>query len=473
MQDLANFIASARKNRHNGVISLFSSAFIGFAIISSLPNLALANEDLLDLDAEVKLELEPIGGISSVCDNHVEARGWNTPEKPFSVAVGTGIVAVAPGHVNYINERQNAYDQAVLNAKGLILEGLRAKVTREVASRIFAGKFPEPATPKGQIASFDSRDMSLAFSKSLELVHRELDKKLEATDPLKPETAEQADRIIEQVGGKTFENVVDTLSREMLIGVSRAFVAETSRKGIKGEICVVVVTSENLRNVARAIVSQDADFLPPAKPGKPLSQHIPNPKTKKGLLELLTSYGVQIVRDENGDYAVISFAQASAKSTSQLMLKAAKEEALARAQGELRSFMGEVALKTKSSQNYSSYGELADGREIYEGGSALDVAIRSESASLDIVGAKPSYWGVKHPVSNQPIAGAILVWTPASMHKSHTEIKNNNQPIKKVGNFAKQTRSSTAASNGTSMLNETSSVGVSGSSGAGTTDDDF
>ena len=62
---------------------------------------------------------------------------------------------------------------------------------------------------------------------------------------------------------------------------------------------------------------------------QPLSQHVPNTKTNKGLMELLTSYGVQIVRDENGDYAVITYAQAGAKSNSQLMIKAAKEEALA------------------------------------------------------------------------------------------------------------------------------------------------
>ena len=182
-------------------------------------------------------------------------------------------------------------------------------------------------------------------------------------------------------------------------------------------------------------------------------------------MELLTSYGVQIVRDENGNYAVISYAQAGAKSGSQLMLKAAKEEALARAQGDLRTFMGEIALKTKNSENYADYKELADGGEIYEGGSALDVAIESASSGLDIVGAKPRYWGVKHPVSKQPIAGAILVWTPASMKKSQDEINANNQPIKKAADPAKNTSSTRLKSNG--------SVGVSGSSGASTTEDDF
>ena len=445
------------------------SLVLGSALL--VPQPASATEDMLDLDAEVELELEPIDGVSSVCDDHVEAKGWNDPGKPFSVSVGTGIVGVAPGHPNYINERQNAYDKAVLDAKGLILEALRAKVTREVATRLFAGNLPEPATPEGTAAATDNRDLASAFEKSLELVHRELDQELERTAPPEPATAEEADEIVEKLGGETFENVVSTISREMLIGVSRAFVAETSRKGVKGQVCVVLVTSENLRNVARAMVSQDAGYLPPAKPGKPLSQHIPNRKTKKGLLELLTSYGVQIVRDENGDYAVITYAQAGAKSNSQLMVKAAKEEALARAQGDLRSFMGEIALKTKSSNNYASYDELADGGEIYEGGSALDVAIKSASSALDIVGAKPIFWGVKHPVSKQPIAGVILVWTPASMQKSRADINANNQPIKQATDPTSD--ADTTSSSSSVTTSEDVQIGVSGTSGAATTEDDF
>jgi hypothetical protein len=459
---------SAGSGRVN-YLALCCAVSITFGTVFLAPTMASANEDILDLDAEVELMLEPLDGVTSVCDDHVEAKGWNDPGKPFSVSVGMGLVMVPPGHPDYINERQNAYDKAVLDAKGQILEALKAKVSRQVATRLFAGELPPPVTDEGIAASVDNRDLASAFEKSLEVVHRELDKELAATAPPAPETAEEADEIVVSLGGETFQNVVNTMSREMLIGTSRAFVAETSRKGAKGEVCVVVVTSENLRNVARAMVSQDASYLPPAKPGKPLSQHIPNPKTNKGLMELLTSYGVQIVRDENGGYAVITYAQAGAKSNSQLMLKAAKEEALARAQGDLRSFMGEIALKTKASDNYADYKELADGGEIYEGGSALDVAIESSSAALDIVGARPKYWGVKHPVSKQPIAGVILVWTPAAMDKARDEINANNQPIKKATDPIKKAN----PTGGSSRLTGTSSGGVSGSSGASATEDDF
>ena len=474
MHNLYGYFYSAMGSGKKKLIRLCCVASLISGATSLAASTVLANDDLLDLDAEVELELEPIGGITSVCDDHVAAKGWDNPGKPFSVSVGTGIVSVAPGHANYINERQNAYDKAVLEAKGLILEALRAKVTREVATRLFADDLPQAATAEGEAAAVDNRDLASAFEKSLELVHRELDQELERTAPPEPATTEEADEIVEKLGGETFENVVNTISREMLIGVSRAFVAETSIKGQKGEVCVVLVTSENLRNVARAMVSQDESYLPLAKRGKPLSQHVPNTKTNKGLMELLTSYGVQIVRDENGDYAVITYAQAGAKSNSQLMIKAAKEEALARAQGDLRSFMGEIALKTKSSNNYASYDELADGGEIYEGGSSLDVAIKSASAALDIVGAKPTFWGVKHPVSKQPIAGVILVWTPASMQKSRDDINANNQPIKKATDPISDVGTTTGSSSSSSVIsNGNTQLGVSGTSGASTTEDDF
>ena len=471
---MITFMKSRTTVNHFGARKLFhlvgaAPLLISAALIAPLP--AFAEQDLLDLDAEVSLELEPLGGITSVCDNHVNDKGWNDPGKPFSVSVGSGIVQVAPGHPNYINERQNAYDKAVLEAKGLILEGLRAKVARSVSNRLFANDMPDASTPEGLAASADNRDLLSAFEKSLELVHRELDQELDRTAP-PPPSAEEADEIVKKLGGETFKNAVNTMSQEMLIGTSRAFVAETSRKGVKGEVCVVLVTSENLRNVARAIVSQDASYLPAAKPGKPLSEHVPNPKTNKGLLELLTSYGVQIVRDENGDYAVISYAQAGAKSGSQLMIKAAKEEALSRAQGDLRTFLGEIAVKTKASDNYADYAELVDGGEIYEGGSAIDVAIKSESAALDIVGARPTFWGVKHPVSKQPIAGAIVVWTPSSMAKSRADIKANNQPIKKATDPTKEPSTSQSSSSSSTEA-KTTKLGVSGSSGANTSEDDF
>ena len=436
------------------------------------PTHVRAEQDLLDLDAEVQLQLEPIDGITTVCDDHVAAKGWDNPGKPFSVSVGSGLVQVAPGHPNYINERQNAYDKAVLEAKGLILESLRAKVARAVSNRLFADDMPAAQKPQETAASVDNRDLLSAFEKSLELVHRELDSELDRTAP-PPASAEEADEIVKKLGGETFRNAVNTMSQEMLIGTSRAFVAETSRPNVKGEVCVVLVTSENLRNVARAIVSQDASYLPPAKPGKPLSEHVPNHKTNEGLLELLTSYGVQIVRDENGNYAVISYAQAGAKSGSQLMIKLAKEEALARAQGDLRTFLGEIAVKTKASDNYADYSELVDGGEIYEGGSAINVAIKSESDALDIVGARPTFWGVKHPVSKQPIAGAILVWTPQSMAKSRAEIKANNKPIKKAADPTQDSGNVQSSSSSSTKSSSTTKIGVSGSSGANTSEDDF
>ena len=120
MHDLYGYFYAAMGSCKKKLIRLCCVASLISGATSLAASTVLANDDLLDLDAEVELELEPIGGITSVCDDHVAAKGWDNPGKPFSVSVGTGIVSVAPGHANYINERQNAYDKAVLEAKGPI-----------------------------------------------------------------------------------------------------------------------------------------------------------------------------------------------------------------------------------------------------------------------------------------------------------------------------------------------------------------
>ena len=196
MHDLYGYFYAAMGSGKKKLIRLCCVASLISGATSLAASTVLANDDLLDLDAEVELELESIGGITSVCDDHVAAKGWDKPGKPFSVSVGTGIVSVAPGHANYINERQNAYDKAVLEAKGLILEALRAKVTREVATRLFADDLPQAATAEGEAVAVDNRDLASAFEKSLELVHRELDQELERTAPLSRQPPKRQMRLL-------------------------------------------------------------------------------------------------------------------------------------------------------------------------------------------------------------------------------------------------------------------------------------
>ena len=145
MHDLYGYFYAAMGSGKKKLIRLCCVASLISGATSLAASTVLANDDLLDLDAEVELELEPIGGITSVCDDHVAA-GWDNPGKPFSVSVGTGIVSVAPGHPIISTKDKMLMTRLCLRHKGLILEALRAKVTREVATRLFADDLPQAAT---------------------------------------------------------------------------------------------------------------------------------------------------------------------------------------------------------------------------------------------------------------------------------------------------------------------------------------
>ena len=281
MHDLYGYFYAAMGSGKKKLIRLCCVASLISGATSLAASTVLANDDLLDLDAEVELELEPIGALHPFVTIMLLQRDGTNPASRFPYPLAQVSSVLLPAMPNYINERQNAYDKAVLEAKGLILEALRAKVTREVATRLFADDLPQAATVEGEAAAVDNRDLVSAFENHSKLVHRELDQELERTAPPEPATAEEADEIVEKLGGETFENVVNTISREMLIGVSRAFVAETSIKGQKGEVCVVLVTSENLQMLPGLWCLRDESYLPLANQASLCHSMCPTPRQIK------------------------------------------------------------------------------------------------------------------------------------------------------------------------------------------------
>ena len=116
------------------------------------------------------------------------------------------------------------------------------------------------------------RDLQSAWNKSLELLNRELDDELKATEPAKVEpaakTLEEAVEKQLRVFGERFSDTINIGARSRLSGIRRMFVFDSSPKGTeKGKICVAVVSSDKTRSVADAMFTQDASLLPPCTAG--------------------------------------------------------------------------------------------------------------------------------------------------------------------------------------------------------------
>ena len=449
---------------------------------------AFAEDEFFDFDAPPQIVVKPLKNVESICEQYVTRKmkksvGLNIKAsgEEYFLNVGEATISAPVGSENYITSRQNAYEQAVLAAKKNILINMKANVSRKLAYNLSQPKaileVPETATEEQEtIKRFnDNRDLTSAYNKSLELLNRELDVMLEETAPAEPvETVEEAEEYIQKVLGKSFSDSVSLSSFSQLYGVRRVFSLDWSPAGENGKVCVVLVHSDKTRAVADGMYAQDASLLPAAKIGKPLYwNQIPNPDTSAGVAELLNTFGVDMVRDENGDFVLVSYAQSGvAIEGDQDAIVIAKNIARDRAVAGLRSFMGEVATLQNAGEFSEESSKYKDGSGDYTFNNAYETDIKSSSKAMDIVGiSQGRSWGVKHPVTNQTVVGTWVEWSSKTLAASKRAQQqfNSQRPAVNTGNG--QSQNSGTSDGGTQ--NVPSSTGMIGGAGRGTSEDDF
>ena len=174
------------------------ATFILTVSMSILSAEVLASEEF-NFDAQPVYTVEEIPNFANVCQQYVEKKlglvvGQNF--KPngddFWIQVGEGVINGPVGGKDYITARMNAYEKALLDAKRNTLQEMKVEVGREVAYKTLPAEqkqeLQQSASPEDQkkIAQYeDTRDLQSAWNKSLELLNRELDDELKATEPAK------------------------------------------------------------------------------------------------------------------------------------------------------------------------------------------------------------------------------------------------------------------------------------------------
>ena len=129
-------------------------------------------------------------------------------------------------------------------------------------------------------------------------------------------------------------------------------------------------------------------------------------------------------------------------------IKAAKEIAKTRAEGNIASFIAEAAASKKKMKETESYEQTADQAEYYKGDGAFKKDISSESKNVVISGMKKGRdWGIKHPVTKQPIVGTWVTLSSKTMSASLANEKNMNASRPASGSgAAKKTKKSGSSS---------------------------
>jgi hypothetical protein len=175
---------------------------------------------------------------------------------------------------------------------------------------------------------------------------------------------------------------------------------------------------------------------------------------------LLSTFGVQQTRDENGDYWLVASGQSGLKSDSAMSEDMAEEKARTIAEAYIRSFAGENAKRVTDMYQAESSKELITGAEIYEDKSATATAFESHSKAMEISGMKVlRRWQTLHPLTKQRVAGVVLAWSPISAQHA----VSTSQAIKDSRNNAAKKTSTGAVSDG----------GFGASGGFGGDDGDF
>jgi hypothetical protein len=291
------------------------------------------------------------------------------------------------------------------------------------------------------------------IKKTEALINAKLDQLLEEegvdlTQPVPEETVQKV------LTSEQFEKTVKSVAKARIVGLQAWKIFEESPDGAKGQIGVVAVYSDKLHRMADALFSGDFSNLPKGAPKKPVVKQVP-----KDVNVLLSTFGVQQKRDENGHLVLVAFGQGVPKTKSPRSIDAAYAKANLSAMGNLRSFAGEIVLVEGEVSAYESIQELEAGMEQYENEEFFRDRIETKAKSLKISGIQKIHrWQSVHPLTNKPVVGVVIAWSPKSAsHAGKLSQKMSTTPKSKV---RKPSSSNTVYSSSSGQSGSYSNVGA-------------
>jgi hypothetical protein len=338
--------------------------------------------------------------------------------REVTFSVGTSTIDDKPTSPNYQVSRSIAYQKAMLEAKKQCAQQQSTKIQSEVITRY---EQPEESRAEDQVnrlvkqgldqqgasqlaASINSNkplaqeNLNTASAISEKVASNQIDQQIKSAggNPDKPQTPEAMTAF---TNSASFKKIAGSAAAARCTGLQVIASFESISSSGPAEIGLITAQSELMKSVAEAFGSGNWKYVPKGQPGKPISEHIPQDKSK-----LLSTLGTRIVRDEKGEWHVISFAQSSPKNPKSNNSKAiAKKEADFFAQEQINSFIGElVTVNNKFTQSQESRG-LPEGEDIVAISTSSKEEIKTNAANT-IVGLTSIYDEiVVHPVTQVPV----------------------------------------------------------------------
>jgi hypothetical protein len=396
-------------------------------------------------------------GLREVKDNKKDEDG-----RTVLIDFATATISTPPSDPNFITARVNAFNKAMLVAKGQCAEFQKTIVATEAimdtvlppAERTRAdaeqlkreGLAQEGAAKIAQALNSDAKSRSnvLQSIQTAALYGEKLlsDKMAEeirkkGLDPSKPVDQQVAKTIAETA---SFKNAVSTVAAARCTGIKAMASFEQNPSTGQGQVGIVTVWSEKLHAIADAIVTNQWDLIRKGEPGKTIADHIPD-----DLRTLLTTYGAQLVRDEKGDYVVLAYAQAQPRTKNQQSVDSAYEVAKTRAISLIRSFMGEAVETNRQLLDAEVSTVFTDESTRYQDESSFNKSVKAVGEALPISGMTVAHeWETLHPANNGPVVGVVMQWKVASAQIAEQLAKLNRASANKDAVASATARSNVA-----------------------------
>ena len=372
-------------------------------------------EEFPDGDLQEEYSLD-----GQACFDYIDNKGWSEGEntrkgKSFYVGVGIGSSGASMQQVSYIDSIQNAFIRAQMNAKTDMAESQAKQITSEISNE-FVFSFKEGVKPVDVITNNDLEaqnydDLSV-YQKMKLLIHQKLNESISKEN--KDKVGENERELQREIDGILSQNVfrdsIEATAASNIRGMKVVYSNLSAKPNSnKTNVCNVVVWSENFVKYADAMTTGNFSVLNnPKKKKKPLKEQV-----KKGDA-LMVTFGTFMDRDENGDMAILSYAQSGIKSSTSNSQQAAIRTAKLKAERAIIQFRSENVEVQEKINNFEITTEKANGMIDTYTEENIDRRQRA-SASGTLQGSTVVHrWVKKHPVTSRPVAGVVVAWSPSA-----------------------------------------------------------
>lgn len=356
----------------------------------------------------------------------LDSRGWNTgtsaggviivPDRDLIISSASVFTKTRLGQPGWIESRVFAFEQAEMEAKAKIIRYLSETVdTKRSIEILEKASWDDGEVNKIKQLDEATETLKRIGKKSLVLAETKLDSVIKKIDPdYDPEKYKDADlEELQVIAEDKLKRQIQSVAMKTLIGVTQLYSAEKEMGTNEYQVLVGVIWSPKLNRLAMSLFNKEYN-IPPVDGGKKLTEYIPTDD-----LKLLATLGTRVVIDENGQYSIIAYGQAqprrSAPSRKLAALSQAKQIAANRAKGQIVNFIkeGMTLRESELSQELSrEFSDMTVGTNIIRD---YQKVIKSKKVRIKFQGLRVlKEWAVKHPATGQEVAGAIVVWSPAS-----------------------------------------------------------